>query len=172
MTKRFSSLFVATALLAAADSQAQSTSPSTFNATGGGKEVAGNFYDYSIGEMVLVNTASSPNLTVTQGLLQPLGSPVGIAKLRLPEGALHVYPNPSEDIVYVQPKLNGSGVLELTLFDISGRHLKQNSVGLQNGNEKQSINLSSLASGTYLLKVAFTQDGQTMFHDFKIQKIH
>lgn len=160
------------ALMWGFNAQAQTISPSTLNAAGGSGEIAGSVYEYSIGEMALVHTASSANLIVTQGLLQPMEESVGIAALPLPDNALTVYPNPSEDIVYIQPNLSGSGMLTMILLDITGRQLKQQLAPLQSGNEKQSMTLSSLASGSYLLKVIFSQNNQQFTQDFKIQKIN
>ncbi len=164
-------LTVAT-VLGALGVQAQAISPSTLNASGGSKEIAGSVYEYSIGEMVLVHTASSTNLIVTQGLLQPMEESVGIAEMILPDNALTVYPNPSQDILYIQPNLSGSGTLTLILSDITGREMKQQSVAIQTGNEKQSLNLQAFASGSYLLNVIFDQNDQKFIKSFKVQKVN
>lgn len=173
MKKRMISLTIVSTLLFATGSQAQTVTPSTFNATGGSKEIAGNLYEYSIGEMVLVNTASTPNLIVTQGLLQPSEGPVGISDPALPDNALSVYPNPSDDVVYIQPNItDGGGMLTLTLLDVTGRQLQEHAASLQSGNEKQSVSLKSLAAGTYMLRAVFTRDNQDRIRNFKIQKIN
>ncbi|MGB8191233.1 MAG: T9SS type A sorting domain-containing protein [Chitinophagaceae bacterium] len=69
-------------LAMAASANAQSVQQ-TLNAGGGSK--AGNIYlDWSVGEMVAVQTFSSSNVLLTQGLLQPgnsLGSPLPVTLL-------------------------------------------------------------------------------------------
>lgn len=160
------------AVLGALGAHAQAISPSTLNATGGSKEIAGSVYEYSIGEMTLVHTASSSNLIVTQGLLQPMEESVSIADIILPDNAMTVYPNPSQDILYIQPNLSGSGTLTMVLSDIAGRQMKQQSATLQTGNEKQSLTLHTLASGSYLLNVVFDQNGQKFIQSFRVQKVN
>ncbi len=173
MKKRIIRLTIASILLFATGSQAQMSNTSAFNVTGGSREIAGNLYEYSIGEMVLVHTASTPNLIVTQGLLQPAEGSVGMSDLALPENTLSVYPNPSDDAVYIQPNITGGGgVLTLTLLDITGRRLQRQSVILQSGTEKQTVNLKSFAAGTYMLHAVFSRDNQDRVRSFKIQKIN
>lgn len=173
MKRKMRRLVTASLLMCTIGVQAQTIGPSTLNATGGSKEIAGNIYEYSIGEMALVHTASTPNLIVTQGLLQPLEGAVSISNIALPENALSVYPNPSDDIIYIQPNMaDGGGLLTITLLDITGRRLQQQSVSLTLGNEKQSINLKSLAAGTYMLHAIYSRDNQDKVRNFKIQKIN
>ncbi len=170
MMSNKSKIFTIAAMLGALGAQAQGMS--TLNASGGSKEIAGSVYEYSIGEMTLVHTASSPNLMVTQGLLQPMDAPVGIAERILPDNALTVYPNPSQDLLYIQPNLSGTGTLTLTLSDIAGRQISQQSVVLQTGKEKQSLSLHAVVSGSYLLKVLFDQNDQKYIQSFKVQKVN
>ena len=171
MIKRIRGLTILPAMLLALSAQAQTMTPATINASGGSKELAGNTYGYSIGEMTLVHTVATPNLVVTQGILQPQDKALDISELALPSDALTVYPNPSDDIVYIQPKMEGSGALILTLMDITGRKLQEQKAVLTTGMEKQSMSLSSLAAGTYLLQAAFSRNNKSFVRNFKIQKL-
>ncbi len=58
--------------------------------------------------------------------------------------SLQVYPNPVQNTLYLQ---SSSAVEQISIYDISGRMLKQIA------NPSQEINVSNLAKGTYLVKV-------------------
>ncbi len=152
--------------------QGQTISPAAINASGGSKDIGGNTYEYSIGEMTLVHTASTANIVVTQGLLQPAETAsTDVADLTLPADMLTVYPNPFEDMIYIQPNAQGGAVLTLTLMDITGRRIHQQDATLESGNEKQSIRLSAIAAGTYMLQAVVTHSNQNRVGNFKIQKL-
>lgn len=171
MIKKIKAIPVVAALLWGVGTHAQGISPSTLNAAGGSTEIAGDAYEYSIGEMVLVSTFSGPDLIVTQGLLQPFGNgEVGIEALTLSDRELSAYPNPSSDIVYIQPNLSGGGRLTIVLTDITGRQVSTKTAHLKHGNEKQNISLNSFASGSYMLRVTFTAGKKSYVRNFKIQK--
>ena len=171
MKKGIRWLALAPALLYSLGAQAQTMTPSTLNASGGSGEIAGNIYEYSVGEMVLVHTATAPNLIVTQGVLQPQEEASGIADAVLPEKALTVYPNPSSDILYLQPDMAYGGKLVLSLTDMTGRSLVKKECVLKTGTEKQTIDLSMFAAGTYLLYATFTHNNQDFVRSFKVQKL-
>lgn len=159
-------------IAAATSAHAQSVGPATLNATGGTGVISGNTYEWSIGEMVLVHTATSANLIVTQGLLQPSPPPSGIKKTETLFADVTVYPNPARDIIYLQPRLAGDGILQYVLQDITGKVLKTGTAALANGNEKQTITLEGYAAGRYMLTVHFSRNEQQYQNNFKIEKLH
>jgi predicted esterase len=66
--------------------------------------------------------------------------------------SISVYPNPVKNTLYVQ---SSSEVEQITIYDISGRLLKQST------NPSQEINVSDLANGVYIVKVK-TGKGESM----------
>ena len=130
---------------------------STLNATSGGGTIAGNSYNYSIGEMTLVSTESGGNIVVTQGLLQPTENkaPDAVNNIIITQGQLNIYPNPSSAIVYLQPQFDKGEELQMTLLDLIGKVIRKTTYQLENGNEKQQIDISSLANGSYLLNINY-----------------
>lgn len=151
---------------------AQTMTPSVLNASGGSKTLNGNTYEYSIGEMTIVHTASQPNLVVTQGILQPADNKeTGIAETSILAEELNVFPNPFQDLVYLRPHWETGGILNVIVSDISGREILRQSWTLQAGNEQQSIRLSQVAAGTYMLSVEFIQKAKSQSGVFKIQKL-
>ncbi|MEO7081517.1 MAG: T9SS type A sorting domain-containing protein [Flavobacteriales bacterium] len=144
---------------------------STVNASGGSGTIAGNLYAYSIGEMVLVSTATSAQINVTQGLLQADGElTVGLREDTLVAGQMTLYPNPVDNILYLQPELAQGGELTMQLYDMNGRLIVDQEVRLSSGTERQEIQMASLAEGSYFLRTALRQGEQTTHKAFKIIK--
>ena len=148
-----------------------SNAQSTVNASGGSVSIGGDLFAYSVGEMVLVGSASSGQLLVTQGVLQADAD----ISVSLPEGTISevrllVYPNPVDNILYLQPEMEQGGELSMRLFDVNGRVILDGDVRLGSGNERQEIDMASLAEGSYFLRTALRQGDQTYNKVFKIIK--
>lgn len=141
---------------------------STLNATGGGGTIAGNTYDYSIGEMTLVSTESGSNIIITQGLLQPTKdqTPDAVNDIIITQDQLTIYPNPSSAVVNIQPTFDKGGTMNILLLDATGKTIQRQEYKLANGNEKQEIDISSLANGNYMLNINFGKAKNT----YKVQK--
>ncbi len=143
----------------------------TVNASGGSGTIAGNLYAYSIGEMVLVSTETVGQVSVTQGLLQSEGDlHVGLQEDTLIAGNMTLYPNPVDNILYLQPELDHGGELSLRLYDMNGRLVVERDIQLSSGTERQEIEMASLAEGSYFLRTAMRQGQQTFHKAFKIMK--
>lgn len=141
------------------------------NATGGTGTISGDVFSYSIGEMILVSTASTGNNFYTQGLLQNDDVNLEVHDNQYLAGGLELYPNPAANVVYLQPSFEGGGEFSLQLFDMRGRLVKQLDERLQSGFEKQSLDVSNLQEGTYLLQAVLNKEGKRYQHTFKIVKI-
>lgn len=143
----------------------------TVNSSGGTGTIAGNMFAYSIGEMVLVSTATTAQITVSQGLLQPDGDlHVGMQEDTLAAGNMTLYPNPVNNTLYLQPELEQGGELSMRLYDMNGRLIVDRDVKLSSGTERQEIDMASLAEGSYYLRTALRQGQQTTHKAFKIMK--
>lgn len=148
-----------------------SSAQSTVNASGGSASIGGDLYAYSVGEMVLVGSASSGQLLVTQGVLQAdVDMSVSLPEETIAEGRLVVYPNPVDNILYLQPEMEQGGELSMRLYDVNGRLILDGDVRLGSGNERQEIDMASLAEGSYFLRTAMRQGDQTYNKVFKIIK--
>jgi len=151
---------------------AQSITPSTLNSAGNSAVVGTNTHEWSVGEMVLVNTATAGSHTVTQGLLQPTYlSNADINEETLgAQDPFILFPNPSDGQIFLQPHLGVGTVLDLTLVDLSGKVLLRNQAVLYNGNEAQSVDLNSYAAGMYILSVQWQHDNKPKHVTYKVEK--
>ncbi len=156
---------------AALKMNAQSIGPSIINAAGGSANVGSAIHEFSIGEMAVVHTASTSNIVITHGVLQPVMKTTSIKDADFFKQFLSLYPNPTQNIVYFQPSFRRGGVLSYQLFDIVGRNVMHGSFDLKYGNEKQQLVLGHLVSGSYMLNIRFEQGTNTFNTAYKIQKL-
>jgi hypothetical protein len=148
----------------------QTHAQQTLNVTGGTGTIGGDVFSYSIGEMLLVSTASTSNFYFTQGLLQNDDVNLKIHNSQYLSEGLEIYPNPVADVVFLQASFEDGGQFELKLYDLRGRMVGQKQAVLHTGKEKQQMDISMLQSGTYLLQAILKQDGQVYRHSFKLLK--
>jgi len=153
-------------------SHGQSIGPSTINTAGGSKVISGNTYEFSIGEMALVNTASAPNIIVTHGVLQPNVAPTKVKDVNALSDKLKIYPNPSDNILNIQPDFETGGQLTYQLYDALGRIMLTGEFNLVSGKEKQTISLNQLAASSYVLHLNLNKKGVVYTASFNVQKIN
>ncbi len=154
---------------------AQSINPSIINTNGGSTVIAGNTYEWSIGEMVLVNTVSAGSVIVTQGLLQPnkpsSGSAINESQFIFDH--VSVYPNPTENLFYLSTDFHNNGKILSTLYDLNGKIIMDNETLSKGQQLKIPFNISNLSAGNYMLIVSFVpENGQGKFSKaaYKIEK--
>lgn len=150
----------------------QTYTPATLNVSGGSNTINNQVFEYSVGEMALVHTATAPNIIVTQGVLQPSEIETGISDSQLADGQILVYPNPVDDIVNVAANLPSGGTLQLRVYDLNGKMLNQKEMAIHSGKESTSLRFAHLASGSYVLKAVFETGSKHFYRDFKIQKLN
>ena len=142
------------------------------NATGGTNTLGIWEYDWSIGEMTMVNTYYGSSVIVTQGLLQnDLHINVKVADVTLSQH-LQVFPNPATSTVNVQYIATGDGQLTYRLMDITGRIIMSNTSAVKQGMTTEQLNISDLAAASYMLEVSTKDNSNTgASTSFKIEKL-
>jgi hypothetical protein len=148
----------------------ESIAQRTINATGGTGNIGNTTHSYSVGEMVLVSTVEITDFYFTQGILQNDDVNLEIHDNQYLSEGLELYPNPAANVVYLQPSFEGGGELDLRLYDLRGRLINQKQIRLHSGIEKQSLDISMLQEGTYLLQAVLKQNGHAYKHSFKVLK--
>ncbi|QLH45957.1 MAG: T9SS type A sorting domain-containing protein [Bacteroidota bacterium] len=161
-------------LFGAASMHAQSS----LNVTGNSAKINGMTFDYSIGEMTLVSTERTSNFIITQGLLQPgnTGSQAPDADgnniLNDLSDRVRLYPNPTDNLLFVELQALVSGECNYELFDATGKVVLSRKETQQEGINKFQLELNALAAGTYYLVLTSPgQENQLQKYSFKIQKV-
>lgn len=139
---------------------AQSLTPWAINSAGGASTASDNIYEWSIGEMALVNTMLTPQLSLTNGFLQPL-PPLFVITPRLYVIASNVL-SPDGDgsnDAWVIKDLDRYAENELTVMDRGGRVVYK--VKNYQNNWTGDIDNLPLAEDTYFYILILRKDGKT-----------
>jgi hypothetical protein len=148
----------------------QSIWPSTVNAAGGSGTVAGSTFDWSVGEMAIVSTFTSPSFVVTQGMLQPLVNDLSIEPAELNK-YLRVFPNPTDGIMNIELISLQNGSLCYKLMDVTGKILVEKNTSVKQGTNTLQLDMAPLAPATYMLQVSSSVQGMAGDISYKIQKV-
>jgi hypothetical protein len=143
---------------------AQSIAPQTVNATGGNHRKGNLRLDWSVGEMALVNTLSSPTTgsIITNGVIQPLTGVVSGSGSRtrpFDDNEIRILPNPTRHLLAVSMNINYEGTATLRLFDVLGNLLYKKTVPANRYGQIEQINMSGYIKGHYMLKIEFVSSG-------------
>ena len=164
-------LLIPLALVAVTNVWGQSIGPSTLNAAGGTAVIGTNEFDWSVGEMTMVSTFSSSSIIVTQGVLQPAESTVGVPNITSLTKQLKVFPNPASSVVNIEYTSAANGTLAYRLLDMNGKVVSKQKVNTTNGTTTTQINLQEVACASYMLEVTVNPDTKAESISYKIQKI-
>jgi hypothetical protein len=77
----------------------------------------------------------------------------GINDTYFANAGISIYPNPALDEVNVQMEVTESANIEFTLIDLVGQTLVAKDIYVRNGMNHETIDLSNLSNGIYLLKL-------------------
>jgi hypothetical protein len=136
------------------------------NVSSNSATINGIKFDYSIGEMALISTERNANLIVTQGLLQPVrqtDEPTGSGSGTQSQPGntasalsdlIKVYPNPTENILFVESVENTAVNISYQLFDAAGKIVISEKISWKAGPNKFSLDLKNYATGAYYLMIS------------------
>lgn len=84
--------------------------------------------------------------------------PVGIEERSQQKASLHIFPNPTSDYINIafNSGENGSGLF--AVYDLAGREISTGKVGVVNGENRLSIDLTTAEAGTYLVKISINNE--------------
>jgi hypothetical protein len=151
----------------------------TLNVAGNSAKINGMSFEYSIGEMTIVSTEHNANLIVTQGMLQPSNVPdktqtsPSVNNLNDLADQIKVYPNPTQNILFVETFETQIGDYSYQLFDGVGKIVLSQSGQTIKGLNKFSFDLQSFAGGNYYLMLRkLGPSGEPENYSYKIQKLN
>lgn len=132
------------------------------SSAGATQEASGYEVSWTLGEPVIETFSLASNI-LTQGFHQTKLVITAIGEPEIMASELKVYPNPTSDffIIHFSSDLKDK---HYSLFDMTGKMLELNSI-LETDTK---INVSNLASGTYLLHIGANKTN--LIQSFKIVK--
>lgn len=148
------------------------------NVCGNSAKIGENYFDYSIGEMTLVNTLRNSTMILTQGFLQPDYLSIHPGNQLLPQSnhplsddALKVYPNPTDQMLYLESVNQEDLQIRYQLLNAAGSMIVDSKASWKKGRNRLSLDLQSISAGYYFLKVRqIYSAGYTEEFAFKIYK--
>jgi len=82
-------------------------------------------------------------------------------------GVVHIFPNPATEVLNIEYQGIKQGATEATLFDLSGKAVKTQTLPLNEGFNLVQMQLSDLAKGIYMLQVG---EGEKAFREKVVVK--
>lgn len=104
----------------------------------------------SVGQQSVIGTFSNDALQLRQGFQQPPITVLPIANTSSDIDAV-VFPNPVVSLVTIQFKEVLTGPIENTIYDLTGKIIKQDS---KEASKMYTLDLTTLSTGTYVLVVS------------------
>ncbi|MDB5252007.1 MAG: C-terminal target protein, partial [Flaviaesturariibacter sp.] len=77
-----------------------------------------------------------------------------------------LYPNPAKNTIKLSLESAVSGTVQLTISDMNGRAVRSESRALSSGTNALELNITSLSSGTYTIKVKNTLSSESVIATF------
>ena len=116
-------LFFTVGIFFSAASFSQSVTPSILNTTGGTYIFGYYRFEWSFGEAIAIETMSTTNLQVTNGVLQPgTHNPATVYNNSTwDKDEIRILPNPTRDMLEIDFFSKQKGRVTMNLFDASGR---------------------------------------------------
>lgn len=163
-------------ILISAICNAQSISSSVINVSGGTSKNGYYQFEWSVGEMALVNQMQSGNqLIVSNGFLQPYilfpGTFYGQGQFAADE--IKVFPNPASRFVEINFFTKQKGPVTLGFYDMLGKKVYSQQITCNGVDLIHRIPLTNLPGGSYVLQIILEGDpGYLSKHGaYKILKI-
>ena len=164
--------FILLGMLLTNYASAQTIAPQTVNATGGSHRKGNLRLDWSVGEMALVNTLSSPDSghIITNGVIQPNIAGAQTSTMRnvsFVKNEILILPNPVQNILQVNIDTKQQGQSILRLYDEVGSLRYQKLVTTNSSGQIEKIDMTGYLRGTYMLYVEFIpSNGSKNKHGF------
>ena len=127
--------------------------------------------DWSIGEMTMIHTVSSPGFIISNGVLQPLKYKTNIKNPL--KNDLQLYPTiTSGNFVTLAGNFTEKGNLYIIVSNSLGQVLSRQIVPINGASIKQKIEIQTFQKAEYFIKVIFVDEQHTQQykHTFKLIK--
>jgi hypothetical protein len=148
--------------LITANGYAQTNTPSVINSSGGSLQTGYYHFEWSVGELALVNqmASSDNNLIVTNGFLQPYVLNPGTNNLSSQFGKdeIRIFPNPAPDHVEINFFTRQKGKIRISFYDASGKKVYDREVTCYGVDLVETIKVNHLANGIYGLQIDLVPD--------------
>jgi hypothetical protein len=133
----------------------QTVGPSVTNIAGGSAASGYYRFDWSVGEMCVIETYSQPNVKLTNGFLQPGIQYTGPAPNIdfFATGDIIIFPNPAATIAEVNFKVSQAGQVTMRLTDAQGKLLHTRQFDYNGTGHIEKLDVQQYAAGGYFITI-------------------
>lgn len=146
---------VAVSLFFFSSSFAQSVTPAVLNASGGTNFFTFYRFEWSFGEAMVIETQASPNIIVTQGVLQPeTHNPATNSTTNSwDKDEIKILPNPTQNVIEIDFFSKQKGKVNMAFYDAKGSFMGSKQFDYYGTGRIEKWNLNAFPSGTYILNI-------------------
>jgi hypothetical protein len=145
-------------------SSSQEITPSVINVTGGSAIKGYYRFDWSVGEMCLIDSYMKPNCILENGFLHPgTERPNPIKGIDFfATGDITIFPNPVYSLAELNVNLSQPGRLSIRLMDIMGKLTELREFDYNGVGRIEKIDMQRFPAGTYMLHVVLKPTDESM----------
>jgi hypothetical protein len=145
-------------------SPAQEIMPSVINVTGGSAMNGYYRFDWSVGEMCIIDTYKQPGLILENGFLHPgTERPKHVKELDFfATGDIMIFPNPVYTSTEVNFNLAEPGRVSIRLMNIMGKLVEIRQFDYNGAGRIEKVDLQHLPAGTYMMHVLLSPTDQSI----------
>lgn len=157
-------LLILTLLLCPYLSPAQSVTPNVINTTGYSASSGYYRFDWSVGEMCIIDSYIKPGMVLENGLLHA-GTEIPISANIVDffaKGDIVIFPNPAYAFTEVNFTLPQPGIVNLKLTDLTGKLVYSKQFEYNGAGLIQRLDVLRYPAGTYFLHVILNSTDPSM----------
>ena len=143
-------------------SLAQESSPSVVNISGGSAVNGYYRFDWSVGELCIVETFNQPGFILENGFLHP-GTERTVDSVNFfAKGDMLIFPNPVYTVAEINMTLPVPGTFNVNMFDVAGRLVMRKQFLYNGAGRIEKLDMQPFKAGTYFLYITLTPSDQGM----------
>jgi hypothetical protein len=137
-------------------SRAQITGPFVINVTGNSAITGLYRFDWSVGELCLIDSWTNTRGTLENGFLHPGTERKTDSIDFLAKGDIMIWPNPVYTTADINFTLTTPGLVQMKIFDVLGRLIMKKEFSYNGAGHIEKVNMEQYRSGTYFLHLTLT----------------
>jgi hypothetical protein len=167
-------LFILTIMLGICGftARSQTLSPTVVSSSGGFYSNGSGMLSFTVAEMTMVQTFTSPGNILTQGFQQPEDYVTAVNEIPTASGDVLIYPNPTNGSFTLSYVTYDNIETTLKLYNMLGQIILSKPISQIAGQNTVNFDISALSQGIYLLElITINSKGEknTAYHKINLQ---
>ena len=156
-------IFLYIIIISVTSGYGQSQITQVVNASGGTSLNKAYSLEWSIGELTLINELDAPDSSyiLTNGFIQPtdtlvqlpVQNPILFSAIELRPADVHIFPNPTQDILEIHFLQNIAGKIAVQLYNERGHLVYKHEIFGYGHGLTEKINMKGFTNGIYILNI-------------------